>query len=984
MPPVSLRPPQSGSDPSPGTASGGGGSGRLAAGRAGSLSHLAGVGILATVYFAAATLGLSLAVMHPNVSLVWPPTGIALAAVLLFGYRLWPGIALGAFLANASTAVSLATAGGIALGNTLEALAGAYLLRRVVRFRNSLGRLQDVLGLVVLAAVVSTTVSATIGVASLCLGGAAPWALYGSLWWQWWLGDAMGALVVAPVLLTWGTPPRLSWPPRQAAEAGGLLALLVAASLIAFGGWFPGEAPAYQLAYAIFPFVIWAALRFGPRGAAAATLVVSGIAVWGTVQAVGPFLGKGLTESLLSLQTFMSVVAGTALLLAAAISERRRGEEALRESEERFRAVAETAHDAIVSADRHGHITYVNRAAEQLFGYAAGDLVGQPLTLLMPERFHAAHRQGLSRFLATGEARVVGRTVELAGRRKDGSEFPLELSLATWKAGAEVFFTGILRDLSERRQAEQRFRLVVEAAPSAMLMVDREGRITLLNRQVERVFGYQEAELLGQPIELLVPERLRAHHPGHRGRFCAEPQARPMGAGRDLFGRRKDGSEVPVEIGLTPVQTEEGAFVLASIIDITARKGAEEALQVTNARLQEAVQHAEEASRYKSEFLANMSHELRTPLNSIIGFSALLEQGVPGPLTEKQQRHVGHIHASGRHLLAIINDILDLSKVEAGRLELHPEPFLAQDVLEAAAHDMQAQAEAKRVVVQVGAGEGLGTLWADPVRVKQILYNLLSNAVKFTPVGGRVTVTARRVPRPPDPAIDPSRPTEGSGELLVIAITDTGIGIKPEDLGKLFREFTQLDASLARQHGGTGLGLALTKRLVELHGGTVTAASPGEGLGSTFTVTLPLRPPVPRGRVLVVEDDTSIRMAAAEGLRNAGFEVGEAADGEVALARVAEDPPALMILDLGLPGLHGLEVLRRLRAAEGTRHLPVIVLTGVEPTRVKEVLAQGADEFLAKPFSLSVLTDAVERLLRGTPPGRGGSCAPVDRPGGKG
>ncbi len=848
-----LRAPQSPLDPLPGNAHGGGGSSRLAAGSAHAAFYAVRVGILAAVYFGAATLGLSLAVTHPNVSLVWPPTGIALATLLLFGHRLWPGIALGAFLVNASTDVSLPTAAGIAVGNTLEAVAGAYLLRRVVRFRNSLGRLQDVLGLAVLAAGLSTTASATIGVASLCLGGAAPWALYRSLWWQWWLGDAMGALVVAPVLLTWGTPPRPRWPPRQVAEAGALLVLLVAVSQIVFGGWFPSEAPAYPLAFAIFPFVIWAALRFGPRAAATATLVVSGTAVWGTVQEFGPFLGQGLTESLLWLQTFMSVVAVTGLVLAAATSE--------------------------------------------------------------------------------------------------------------------------------RRQAEQRFRLVVEAAPSAMLMVDHRGRITLLNRQAGRVFGYTQEELLGQPIELLVPERFRAHHPGHRSRFSAEPQARPMGAGRDLFGRRKDGSEVPVEIGLNPVQTEEGSFVLASIIDITARKRAEEALQAANARLQEAVQRAEEASRYKSEFLANMSHELRTPLNSIIGFSALLEQGVPGPLTEKQQRHVGHIHASGQHLLAIINDILDLSKVEAGRLELHPQPFLVQDALEAVVSDMRPQAEAKEVAVQLRAGEGLGTLWADPVRVKQILYNLVSNAVKFTPAGGRVAVTARCVPGPPGPPGDSARQAYGSGEFLEIAVADTGIGIKAEDLGKLFREFGQLDASLARRHQGTGLGLALTKRLVELHGGTVAAASPGEGLGSTFTVTLPLRPPASRGRILLVEDDAPIRTAVAEALRNAGFEVGEAADGEGALARAAEAPPALVILDLCLPGLHGLEVLRRLRAAGGIRHLPVIVLTGVEPERVEEALALGADEFLAKPFSLSVLIDAVERLLRGAAPVRGGSRASVDRAG---
>ena len=289
MSPVSHRPPQSPSDPSPRTAPDERGSGRLTAGCAGSLSCLAGMGILATVYLAAARLGLSLAVMHPNVSLVWPPTGIALAALLLFGSRLWPGIALGAFLANALTGVPVATAGGIAVGNSLEALAGAYLLRRVVRFRNSLGRLQDVLGLVILAAMFSTMASATIGVVSLCLGGAASWTLYGSLWWQWWLGDAMGAVVVAPVLLTWVAPPRPSWPRRQAAEAGALLVSVVTVSHIVFAGWLPTEPANFPLAFAVFPFVIWAALRFDPQVTATVNVTV----VKSEASGEAPASGKG-------------------------------------------------------------------------------------------------------------------------------------------------------------------------------------------------------------------------------------------------------------------------------------------------------------------------------------------------------------------------------------------------------------------------------------------------------------------------------------------------------------------------------------------------------------------------------------------------------------------------------------------------------------------------------------------------------------------
>jgi integral membrane sensor domain MASE1 len=292
------------------------------------------VAVLAAVYFTAAALGLSLATMHANVSLVWPPTGIALAALLHFGYRLWPGVALGAFLVNASTDVSLATAAGIAAGNTLEALAGAWLLRRVLDFRVSFERVPDVLGFVACAAGLSTTVSATIGVASLGLSGSAPWTLYWTLWWQWWLGDAMGDLVVAPVLLTWRTPAlSLARWRRQVAEAVALLVSLVAVGEVVFGGWLATETVASPLAYAVFPFVIWAALRFGQPGATMATLVASAIAIQNTVRAVGPFLGKTPTESLMLLQMFMGVIAVTALILAAAMTQRRRLEAALREAE---------------------------------------------------------------------------------------------------------------------------------------------------------------------------------------------------------------------------------------------------------------------------------------------------------------------------------------------------------------------------------------------------------------------------------------------------------------------------------------------------------------------------------------------------------------------------------------------------------------------------------------------------------------------------
>ncbi len=362
-------------------------------------------------------------------------------------------------------------------------------------------------------------------------------------------------------------------------------------------------------------------------------------------------------------------------------------------------------------------------------------------------------------------------------------------------------------------QLEAYFQDVLDSMPDAVVIADRKGAIVLVNRHAERMFGYARGEMLGQPVEVLMPAKFRGGHVDHRTKYFHEPRTRSMGVGLELMGQRHDGTSFPVEISLSPLKTKDGEFAVSAIRDITERKQSEELYRNS----------LQEANRLKSEFLANMSHELRTPLNGIIGFSEFLIDGKAGKLAMRQTEHLNDILNSGRHLLQIINDVLDLTKIEAGKVEVNWEPCSVRRVVDEACAGIAPMAEQKRITVKKTVGLKKDTVTLDAQKFRQILYNLLSNAVKFTPEDGQVEIIASQ-----------------SSEGLVLSVKDTGIGIKSEDLSRLFKEFEQLDSSLARRYGGTGLGLALVKKLVELQDGRVTVQSE-VGQGSVFTVTIPER-----------------------------------------------------------------------------------------------------------------------------------------------
>jgi len=499
----------------------------------------------------------------------------------------------------------------------------------------------------------------------------------------------------------------------------------------------------------------------------------------------------------------------------------------------------------------------------------------------------------------------------------------------------------VKRPAKPREFADSRFRELLEAAPDAIIEVDRQGRIVLANAVTEKLFGYTREELLGKNVDALIPEGAHGRHASHRANYWANPQTRPMGHEFILHARRKDLSVFPVEISLSPVKAGKTFRITAIIRDVTLQRIAEDKLREANLQLEQRNREVERANRLKSEFLASMSHELRTPLHTIIGFSELLAEGTEGPLNDRQARFVRHVHQDALHLLELINDVLDLSKIEAGRMELQLETFDALAVIHDAVGAIHPLAEAKHITVG-NRTEGPQLIFADRVRFREILTNLLSNAVKFTPEHGGVWIECGTV----------------DSEMVSFSVGDTGIGIAEEDHEAIFDTFRQVGSTTRGVREGTGLGLAIVRRLVEMHGGAIQLESE-PGKGSRFSFTMPVRRADKPGQpvVLIVEDEPSARELMRNYLQPLGIHVEMARNAREGVARARELKPDAITLDLNLPGGNGWSVLRDLRQIPETSEIPILIISVLDEE--KAALSAGAAAYLRKPLKKESLLRAL-------------------------
>jgi PAS domain S-box-containing protein len=932
-----------------------------------------GAGVAVT-YVAAAQLGFRLAFVAEQITTVWPPTGIALAALLLGGLRFWPAIWLGAFAANAGSDAPLWTAVILATGNTLEGVLAVWALRRLPSFDDGLRRVPDVLALVIIGAVLCTMVSATIGVSTLCAAGVQAWSRFGVLWFDWWLGDALGALIVAPTILT---SVRHVWSRRDYVHTALYVAGTIAVTHFVFGQMI--GLSQHPLEFVVFPLAIAAAVRGGLPRTSFVVMAASTMTIWHTVRGTGPFSSAQIHEGLILLQVFMGVLSGTALLVAAAVLERKtseRGERAaavvLREREQMLMLAQRAGGVAVFDWDVRHQVAHCSAEFFRIFGLPAreGSISGDQWWAFLHPDDRERMTTHLARAVEGGEPAVADYRIRAA----DGTVRWLSYAGQLQGPPEGRRIVGTVLDITDRKRLEADLRqqaAELSESRDVLALAMRGGSMGVWSRNMATNEVWWSPEL--EDIVGLAPGSFDRTLTGFFNLVHPDDQSQVREVVDEAVER---GSDYTIEFRFVhaggewrwmegrgrAVYDEHGAArTLYGIgIDITSRKRAEMALR-------EAKQAAESANQLKDQFLATLSHELRTPLNAILGYARMLQTHAIPP--DKQQRAFDVIERNAVAQNRLIEDLLDMSRITAGKVRLDPAPIPVANVLREAVDGVKPAADAKGMALDLDIDAFAGTVTADTARLLQVFSNILTNAVKFTPRGGRVGVLLRR-----------------DGALVEIRVTDSGRGIAPEFLPYIFEPFRQADARFDRGHGGLGLGLAITKQLVDLHGGTIDAASDGPGRGASFTIRLPQASAAVRAvdeamasaasdagaaphagtpsldglEILLVDDEPDTLTLFRDALEGAGARVWAVANADDALRVTESWCPDLLVSDLGLPGMDGYELLQALRRRGATLTLRAVAVSAYASVDDRaRALSVGFTTHVAKPIDPAALVRAL-------------------------
>jgi len=630
-------------------------------------------------------------------------------------------------------------------------------------------------------------------------------------------------------------------------------------------------------------------------------------------------------------------------------------------------AIVSSTDDAIIGKDPHGAITSWNQAAERIFGYTAKEAIGQSIGLIVPADLQHEEDDALRRIRAGDRI----DHYETLRRAKSGKVVQVSLTVSPIIApdGAIIGASEIAREITQanrlERDAALRLAAIVESSEDAIVGKDLNSIVTSWNASAEQMFGYAAADIIGKSVRLIIPDD-RQHEEDDVLRRIRDGQRIEH---FETIRCRKDGSLVPVSLTISPIRNERGVVIGASKIarDISARIRADEERR----RL---LEMARSANRLKDEFLATLSHELRTPLNAIVGYSRMLQAGM---LTdgEKQAKALETVVRNAASLTQIVEDVLDVSRIVSGKLRLDVQAVELSQIVREAVETSQPAADAKGIHIDVIV-DPRGTLVSgDPDRLRQVLWNLFSNAVKFSQRGGRVEVRLERV-----------------NSHVEVTVTDTGIGIDPAFLPHLFERFSQADSGASRVHTGLGLGLAITRHLVELQGGRISAHSDGLGHGSTFRIELPVRGVWPAAgdeirvhpsasdptatlrvprlegiRILVVDDDRDALALSREILEVTGATVTTADSGQDALDKLGKGITDVLIADIGMPRMDGFELIGRIRASgeAAIREIPAAALTAFARSEDRiRAMRSGFEVHLSKPIEPGELMAAAASLAR--------------------